>query len=101
MAVSYTQKIADAKIMIDALKKNTGQVTKIDPAFISDMEALKTGIEQLNTEQEKLKADLKSKTEQLNTQLKSLTEKYNFAKKRVKMDIPQTQWKEYGIQDSK
>lgn len=101
MAVSYAQKLADAKIMVDALRKNTGQVTKIDPVFITDMELLKMEVETLNTEQEKLKADLKSKTEQLNSKVKSLTEKYNFAKKRVKMDIPQTQWKEYGILDSK
>lgn len=101
MPKSYSETMSETKMMVDALRNNVGQVTKIDPTFISDFEATKVKVETLNAEQEKLKADLKSKTEELNTEMKNLNEKYAFAKKRVKVDVPQAQWKEYGIQDSK
>lgn len=96
MPVSYSKQITDSKVMADALKKNLGQVTKIDEAFVNELEQLKTEVETL-----KLKANLKAKTAQLDEKMKLLIEKHSFAKKRVKLDIPQTQWKEYGIQDSK
>lgn len=101
MPVSYSKQITDTKVMTDALKKNLGQVTKIDEAFVNEMEELKTEVETLNTEQEELKAKLKAKTALFNEKMKLLIEKHSFAKKRVKLDIPQTQWKEYGIQDKK
>jgi len=52
-------------------------------------------------EQEKLKADLKSKTESLNALLDSLAGKYSEARKLVKLEIPQSQWKEFGINDKR
>lgn len=101
MADSYSVKITNARVMADALKQNTGAVTKVDQAFVTEFEIIKDRAEALNTEQEKLKADLKAKSAELDAEMKSLTERYNFVKKRVKMDIPQAQWKEYGIGDSK
>ena len=94
MAKSYSTQIIDAKVMLDALKANKGKVTKIDDDFLTEMENLKT-------EAEKLKADLKMKTDALNAKLKALDEKYTFAKKRIKVDVPQGSWKEYGIDASK
>ena len=101
MAKSYSTQITDAKVMLDALKANKGKVTKIDDDFLTEMENLKTEAEKLNGEQEKLKADLKIKTDALNAKLKALDEKYTFAKKRIKVDVPQGSWKEYGIDASK
>ena len=90
MPKSYAQQITDAKVMTDALRNNSGNVTKIDAGFISDLDRIREEVERLNSEQEKLKADLKTKTQ-----------KYIFAKKRVKVDIPQAGWKEFGIDASK
>lgn len=101
MPVSYSKQITDSKVMADALRKNLGQVTKIDEAFVNEYEQLKAEVETLNTEQEEMKANLKAKTAKLDERMKLLKEKHAFAKKRVKLDIPPTQWKEYGIQDSK
>lgn len=101
MAVSYSKKITNARVMADALKKNVGAVTKIDQAFVEELQQLKESAEALNSEQEKLKADLKTKTAQLDAEIIKLTDRYNFAKKRVKLDVPQELWKEYGIEDSK
>ena len=101
MNKSYSAHITDAKVMIDALRNNHGKVTKIDNPFIMEMERLREEVERLNSEQERLKADLKSKTEELTNRIKELDEKYTFAKKRVKVDIPQSGWKEFGIDASR
>ena len=101
MPKSYAQQITDAKVMTDALRNNSGNVTKIDAGFISDLDRIREEVERLNSEQEKLKADLKTKTQELDDRLKELNEKYIFAKKRLKVDIPQAGWKEFGIDASK
>lgn len=38
MPVSYSKQITDSKVMADALRKNLGQVTKIDEAFVNEYE---------------------------------------------------------------
>ncbi|MTE24982.1 membrane-binding protein, partial [Microbacterium sp. ZXX196] len=55
----------------------------------------------LNSEQEKLKADLKTKTQALDAKLNELQKLYAQLKKRIKIDIEQSQWKEFGIEDKK
>ena len=49
--------------------------------------------------QEKLKADLKSKTEELEKKLADLETRYTELKKVVKLEIPSTGWKEFGLDD--
>ncbi|AFL97555.1 membrane-binding protein [Ornithobacterium rhinotracheale] len=99
---SYSESITSAKVMIDALKNNKGSLPqKLDDDFITKMENLRTKAETLNTEQEKLKADLKQKTEALDKELKELEKHYAEAKKRIKLDFPQTAWKEFGIEDKR
>lgn len=50
---------------------------------------------------EKLKADLKTKTQDLDAKLGELKKLYSELKKSVKMDIEQSQWKEFGIEDKR
>ncbi len=65
------------------------------------MESIRAEAKKLNDEQEKLKADLKSKTDALNAKMEELTQKYSEAKKVVKLEFPQTQWMEFGISDKR
>ena len=58
-------------------------------------------METLNSEQEKLKADLKTKTQELSKTITEIESKVSFIKKLIKIDIPQTQWKEFGIEDKR
>lgn len=101
--VSYAETISRAQIMATALTANATQVAKrgIDDAFVTEMEAIRQEAKTLNDEQEKLKADLKTKTDALTAKMESLTKKYSEAKKVVKLDFPQTQWKEFGIEDKR
>ncbi|MCK4766656.1 MAG: membrane-binding protein, partial [Candidatus Aminicenantes bacterium] len=57
--------------------------------------------ENLNVQQEKLKADLKSKTDALNIEMIKLNSLFSRGKKLVKIQIPSVQWKEFGIADKK
>ncbi len=47
------------------------------------MESIRAEAKKLNDEQEKLKADLKSKTDALNAKMEELTQKYSEAKGRL------------------
>lgn len=99
---SYSENITSARVMIDGLKAHAAKLPAgIDSAFIDKLEATKNKAEVLNSEQEKLKADLKTKTEALEAELQSLQTQYAEAKKRVKLDIAQSQWREFGIEDKK
>lgn len=57
--------------------------------------------EKCASEQEKLKADLKTKTAEMDAELSAMKKLYAEAKKRVKLDIAQSQWCEYGIDDKR
>lgn len=99
---SYADSLFEAKMMVDGLKNNQGNLPAgIDEAFINNLEKLREEVQKLNSEQEKLKADLKSKTKVLEDSHKQLSQQYADAKKRIKIDVPQTQWREYGIEDKK
>ncbi|MFK8298562.1 membrane-binding protein [Capnocytophaga cynodegmi] len=99
---SYAENIKFVKLMIDGLRNHKDNLPAgIDEAFIDELEALKNKVETLNSEQEKLKADLKSKTEEFDKQLKLLTDKQSVARKRAKMDYQQSQWREFGIEDKR
>lgn len=99
---SYSESISQAKVMIDGLTGNTGNLPKgMDEAFIKNLTDSRTKVVSLNSEQEKLKADLKAKTAELDAEIANMMKLYSEAKKRVKMDFPQEQWKEFGINDKR
>lgn len=99
---SYSESISQAKVMIDGLTGNLANLPKgMDEAFVNSLTDSRTQVVALNSEQEKLKADLKTKTAELDTEIANMMKLYSEAKKRVKMDIPQEQWKEFGISDKR
>lgn len=100
---SYAEQIAAAQLMQAALQAHAEQVGRrgIDESFITRLgKGANTAIG-LNTEQEKLKADQKKKTEELEAELKGVGELMSEARKIVKLEFPQSAWKEFGINDKK
>jgi phospholipid N-methyltransferase len=74
---------------------------RIDTAFADALQAdIDKGIA-LNGEQESLKAKLKEKTEQLDAVMTALKAKASEARKIIKMDMPQSSWREFGIEDKR
>ena len=99
---SYSENITLAKVMADGLSRYKSNLpAAVKESQISELESLRQTIETLNSEQEKLKADLKTKTQALDAKLNELQKLYAELKKRIKIDIEQSQWREFGIEDKR
>ena len=100
---SFAENLNNSDVMIEGLKANQERVAQrgIKNEFITEMETDVAQSKTLNSEQEKMKAALKKKTAELNSKMASLDAKYKEAKKVVKLEMEQSLWKEFGIQDKK
>ena len=100
---TYSQEITDAQVMLSGVTANQSVLTKrgIDSNFTSELKTILEKCIALNSEQEELKARLKTKTKELNKHIAELQKKTGEVKKIVKLDIPQTSWKEFGIADKR
>ncbi len=96
---TYSQAISDAQVMLAGITTHQDKLKKrgIDDEFTDDLQATINDCVQLNNEQEALKAKLKVKTAELNNRMANLKAKTSEARTIVKLDLPQTSWKEFGI----
>lgn len=102
---SYAEIISEVRIMIDALNR-VGSASEDFPmglgeTFIDELTASREKVTLYNTEKEKLNADLTAKSMQLDDEMKKMRKLYSEAKDRVKQDVPQERWEEFGITDKK
>ena len=74
---------------------------KIDVAFADRLQADIITCVNLNGEQETLKAKLKVKTEELDAAMAAMNKKSAEARKIIKLDMPQSTWREFGIEDKR
>jgi hypothetical protein len=96
---AYAEQISDAQVMKAGLTAHFNELEQrgISPQFINTLDGrISSSIEQNNT-QERLKADLKAATATLDALLKELNASMSEATKVVKLQMPQEQWKEFGI----
>jgi len=96
---SYAEEVKKAQVMLSGLKENADKLGRrgIDAGFITKLESKVNASITLNNEQEKLKADLKTKTANLDGEMKEMKTLVAEARKIVKLDIPKEQWLEFGI----
>jgi hypothetical protein len=100
---TYAQTISDTEVMVKGILDNQEVLLKrqIDKTFADVLQQdIAAGIV-LNNEQESLKAKLKEKTEQLNAAMAALEKKAGEARKIIKLDMPQSSWREFGINDKR
>lgn len=102
---SFADTISEVRIMIDALNR-IGSVPEDFPmglgtTFIDELTTSREKVVTYNTEKEKLNAELTAKTMQMDDELKKMRKLYDEAKDKVKQDVPQEQWIEFGITDKK
>ena len=91
---SYAQRITETKTLIDGLREHQDFLPSgIKSTTADDLERLRNKIETINSEQESLKAELKKKTAELDSKIKELETIYNDTKKRTKLDIAQSLWR--------
>ena len=100
---SYAEIINFAKVMLSGLKANTDRVGKrgISSDFITKFESIQKNAMDLDNEQEDMKAKLKSKTSELEGKMEELNKMMSEAKKVVKLEMEQSSWKSFGIEDKK
>ncbi len=100
---SYAEKVNDLELMASGIEHHQAELSDkgLDQPYADDLKLVKNQSVTLNNEQETLKAHLKDKTDQLNLKLSEGKKKYSFARKLVKLYIPQKLWKEFGIEDEK
>jgi hypothetical protein len=100
---SFGDKLVLASNMLAGINLFEEQLTRrgIDDAFETRMKEVYTLADQINNNQEEAKGELKRLTEQLNGIMDDLGNMYMEAKKIVKMDVPQSEWKKFGIDDER
>jgi hypothetical protein len=103
MAKIFAQTINDAQLMAAALDANLELLRKrgMTREFIEQLESSIKTISLKNIEQERLKGELHAATASIKFLKEQLHSQMKEAVKVVKLDIPQPQWKEYGIADKR
>lgn len=99
----YSDRISDAQVMESGLRNNQATLSRrgLDADFTEKLSESRARAAALNNEQERLKAELKMKTAELDEQLAIMGKLMREARKLVKLDMPQEQWKEFGIGDKR
>ena len=99
---TYSTNLVESQVMIDGLKgRNDKLPLGVKAEDITKLEELRKKMETLNSEQEKLKADLKTQTARLDTLRKEIDVHYADAKKRIKLDFARERWVEFGFDDKR
>ena len=100
---TYSQTITDTQVMVKGIRDNQGVLSqrKIDVEFADALQADIIACVRLNGEQETLKAQLKTKTEELDAAMAAMNKKSGEARKIIKLDMPQSSWREFGIEDKR
>jgi hypothetical protein len=90
-------------IMVNGIRINQTVLSqrKIDNTFADELQANVDMCTALNIEQETLKAKLKEKTAEFDEAFAAMLKKAGEARKIIKLDIPQSLWKEFGIEDKR
>ena len=102
---TYADTISEVRVMIDALNR-VGSTSDDFPmglgaTFIDELTASREKVVALNSEKEKLNAELTAKSMQLDDEMKMLKKMYSEAKDKVKQGVSQEGWEVFGIPDKK
>lgn len=100
---TFAQLIRDMDRMAAGITNHVAQTSPVGltATQATEFRTLLAAMSALEDEQEKIKGELKAKTELLNAQAAEARKKLADARKRVKISVPQANWVEFGIPDSK
>jgi exopolysaccharide biosynthesis protein len=96
---SYAERLDDARLLLEGISKHKEElaVVGVDDAYIQSLTQLKVDAEQIDADQERLKAELKTATDKKNKAMKKLMKAYSRTRTLVKMTFPYVAWLEFGI----
>ncbi len=100
---TFASFIENNKLMSSGIKNNVDLLTArgLGPEYSAEYDGNIDEVENVNFAQERLKADLKTKTTEMATKKKALQVQYSQAKSIVKATVPKDRWLEFGIQDKR
>lgn len=99
---TFVEIISGAKLLIEGLKgRKSNLPTGVSETQLTEVEGLHKKAEELNRQQEKLKADLKVKTAELDAVMKDLGSKISTIRKYTKLGTQKEEWREFGIEDKR
>jgi len=103
MSKVISDQIEKTQTILTGLKNKTDILKNkgLDDAFINKLNADNKLMATYNEELDRLKADLKAKTIQTNRKMMEIKTQIREAKKIIKKDFLQHQWKEFGITDKR
>ena len=103
MAKTFVQKLSDARLMVAGIRAHKDELAGVTlgEEQAAAMEEQFNKLRELDTQQEKLKAELKTCTAELDKLSKELDDALKDSKKRVKLTIPPSLWQELGMSDKK
>ncbi|MCB8920829.1 MAG: membrane-binding protein [Ardenticatenaceae bacterium] len=96
---TFSQSLSNFRTMAGGITTRLDTLTGIGitAADAAEMTAFADELDKLNSEQEELKAQLKTKTDELNAKMKEAKGKHSGLAKRVKIATPQEHWAAFGI----
>lgn len=101
MAKSYADIVSKCKLMEDGLRVLEALPLGITNEKVNALKKLREDLQNINSEQEQLKAALKTKTSQFENLFEEVKKNYSELKKRIKFEVPPEQWRAYGIEDKR
>jgi len=96
---TLSQSISNFRMMASGMNARLSSLSSVGVSVddVTKMNDFADRLDQLNAEQEDLKAKLKAKTEELYATEKAAKAKNSELAKRVKIVIPQSEWVAFGI----
>jgi molybdopterin-biosynthesis enzyme MoeA-like protein len=96
---AFSRSVSDFRTMADGITSRLDSLTGvgITAADATAMDAFADELDALNSAQEDLKAQLKTKTDELNAKMREARAKNADLVKRVKIATPQEHWLAFGI----
>lgn len=103
MAKTFAQKLNDARLMSAGIRSHLEELKSVSLSEerAAEIEALVSEMQEIDTKQERLKAELKNCTAILSEKDKTLNALIQDSKKRLKLTIPPAFWQEFGVADKK
>lgn len=103
MARMYSEQIEKTQTLLTGLKNNLGRLKNkgLDENFLCNLKTNNGSLSTYNGEYDKLKADFKAKSIQTNNKLEDVKKQVKEAKKIVKRNFEQSEWKDFGISDKR
>ena len=97
--ISLSQQVSDLRTTSSGITTRLDGLTGsgVSAADATILDTFADELDQLNAEQEELKAQLKGKTKALNDKMKEAKAKHSNVCKRIKLSTPKEDWKAFGI----